>query len=76
MSNLNIYRELLSLLPSSPLLVGQVESVGTGTVTVQYPGGGTQMVRATGYAIGAKVFVRDGVVEGLAPALPTVTIEV
>lgn len=76
MSAINIYRELMTLLPSSPLLVGQVITVATGTVTVQYPGGGTQVVRATGYTVGAKVFVRDGVVEGLAPALTPLTIEV
>lgn len=76
MSSINVYRELMALLPDSPLLVGQVITVATGTVTVQYPGGGTQMARGAGYAVGAKVFVRDGVVEGLAPSLPTVTIEV
>jgi hypothetical protein len=73
---MNIYRELMALLPSSPLLVGQVVAVATGTVTVEYPGGGTQIVRATGYALNATVFVRDGVVEGLAPTLSTSTIEV
>ncbi len=76
MSNINVFKELIALLPSSPLLVGEVITVDTGTVTVEYPGGGTQMARATGYAVGAKVFVRDGVVEGLAPSLPTLTLEV
>jgi hypothetical protein len=76
MSSTNIYRELMALLPASPLLVGTVNSVATATAVVQYPGGGTQLVRATGYAAGAKVFVRDGVVQGPAPALATLTIEV
>lgn len=76
MSNLNVFKELLALLPSTPLLVGEVISVATGTVTVQQPGGGTQIVRASGYSVGAKVFFRGGVVEGLAPALATVVIEV
>jgi hypothetical protein len=76
MSTLNLYRELLALLPSSPLLVGQVITVATGAVTVQFPGGGTQVVRGVGYSVGAQVFVRDGLVEGAAPALPLVTIEV
>ena len=73
---INPFVELLGLLPQTPLLVGQVVSVGSGTVTVQYPGGGRQVARATGYSIGAKVFVRAGVVEGAAPALTAVTIEV
>lgn len=76
MSNINVFKELMALLPSSPLLVGEVIVVGVGTMTVQYPGGGTQVARGTGFAVGAKVFVRDGVVEGLAPSLPTVTLEV
>lgn len=76
MSEINIFKELMALLPSSPLLVGGVIGAGAGTVTVEYPGGGTQIARGTGFAIGAKVFVRDGVAEGLAPSLPTVTLEV
>lgn len=76
MSNINVFKELMALLPSSPLLVGQVIVVAAGTVTVEYPGGGTQIVRGAGFALGAKVFVRDGVVEGLAPSLPTLTLEV
>jgi hypothetical protein len=76
MSVLNPFKELLDLLPGSPLLVGRVVAVDTGLVTVQYPGGGQQTARGTGYAINAQVFVRNGVVEGLAPSLTAVTIEV
>ena len=76
MSSINVFKELMALLPSSPLLVGEVIVVARGTVTVEFPGGGTQVVRGTGFAVGAHVFVRDGVVQGLAPALPTSTIEV
>jgi len=73
---LNPFKQLLELLPKSPLLVGQVVAVGGGVVTVQYPGGGQQTARGTGYALGAKVFVRSGVVEGVAPSLTALTIEV
>lgn len=73
---LNPFKQLLALLPQSPLLVGQVVAVGSGVVTVQYPGGGQQTARGTGYAINAKVFVRAGAIEGLAPSLTAVTIEV
>lgn len=73
---LNSFKELLDLLPQTPLLVGQITVVAGNTATVLYPGGGAQRVRGSGFAVGAKVFVRDGVIEGLAPSLPTVTIEV
>jgi hypothetical protein len=76
MSALNPFKELLGLLPGSPLLVGRVVAVATGLVTVQYPGGGQQIARGAGYPINAQVFVRNGVVEGLAPSLTAVTIEV
>lgn len=76
MSALNPFKELLDLLPSSPLLVGRVVAVATGLVTVQYPGGGQQAARGAGYPLNAQVFVRGGVVEGLAPSLVAVTIEV
>ena len=44
-------------------------------VTVQLPGGGT--VRARGSAaVGDRVFVRDGVLEAVAPNLPLEIIEI
>jgi len=46
-----------------------------GTVTVQYPGGGTQRVRGEALA-GAVVWVRDGRLEGAAPALSAVDLAV
>ena len=73
---LNPFKQLLDLLPQTPLLVGQVVAVATGTLTVQYPGGGQHVVRGVGYAVTNQVFVRNGVVEGLAPALTAITIEV
>jgi hypothetical protein len=73
---INPFVELLSLLPQTPLLVGQVVSVGAGVVTVQYPGGGQQVARGTGYAVDDKVFVRGGAIEGAAPSLTAITIEV
>lgn len=48
---------------------------GVGVATVQPPGGAT--IRARGQAAVADVvFVRDGVIEGPAPALTLVTIDV
>ena len=71
----NVYEQFLQLLPDAPLQVGVVTEVGAGVVTVQLPGGGT--VRARGSAaIGARVFVRDGVLEAVAPNLPLEIIEI
>ena len=71
----NVYEQFLQLLPDAPLQVGVVTEVGAGVVTVQLPGGGT--VRARGItAIGDRVFVRDGVLEAVAPNLSLEIIEI
>lgn len=74
----NAFRLLLELLPEAPLLVATVVSVQTseGTSTVQYPGGNEQRVRGTSAAASTQVFVRNGIIEGAAPALAALTIEV
>lgn len=75
MLSTNVYRALRELLPEPPLLVATVQvNHADGTVTVQYPGGGTQRVRGAG-TVGQNVFIRSGVVEGSAPSLTPVTIE-
>ena len=71
----NVYEQFRQLLPDAPLQVGAVIEVGAGVVTVQLPGGGT--VRARGSAaVGERVFVRDGVLEAVAPNLPLEIIEI
>ena len=71
----NLYEQFRALLPDPPLQAGTGIDVGAGVVTVELPGGGR--VRARGHAaIGQPVFVRDGVVEALAPNLPIEVIEV
>lgn len=73
---MNLYRQLRELLPEPTLTVATVAAAHTdGTVTVTYPGGSQQRVRGTG-TVGVKVFVRAGQVEGQAPSLTAVTIEV
>ena len=74
----NLYRQLRSLLPEPPLLVATVLSIDTdlGTSLVQFPGGGQQTLRGTAVAVGLRAFVRNGLVEGEAPNLTEVTIEV
>jgi hypothetical protein len=78
MSQTNLYRALRELLPEPALMVATVVAVNTseGTSTVSFPGGGLQRVRGTSVAAGSLAFVRDGVIEGPAPALTLETIEV
>lgn len=72
----NLFRQLKALLPEPALQVATVASVNAdGTVTVTFPGGSQQRVRGTG-TVSGKVFVRNGLVEGDAPNLPSVTLEV
>lgn len=71
----NIYRTFLNLLPARPLQVGTVLAIADGVATVELPGGGRLQARgaATG---GQRVFIRDGVIEGVAPNLPIELIEI
>lgn len=72
---LNPYKRLLGLLPTRPLQVGTVESISNGVARIQLPGGG--FVPGRGEAtVGQRVFVRDGQIEGEAPALTVAVIEV
>jgi hypothetical protein len=72
----NVFRALRELLPEPALQVATVSAVNLdGTLTVDFPGGGSQRVRGAA-AVSDRVFVRNGVVEGLAPALTPLTIEV
>lgn len=76
MQQTNLYRALRELLPEPALQVATVATVNAdGTRTVTYPGGGTQRVRGTA-SVAAQVFVRAGVIEGDAPALTPLTIDV
>lgn len=64
----NPFRQFLELLPSRPLQVGTVSSVLGDVAVVDLPGGGA--IQARGQAtVGVRVWVRDGVIEGEAPAL-------
>lgn len=71
----NLFSQFKRLLPAQPLLVGTVISSGSGAVLVELPGG--DRITARGEATpGDDVFVRNGAVEGTAPALTLVLIEV
>lgn len=71
----NPYKRLLGLLPTTPLQVGDVVAVDNGVATLQMPGGGTITARGAA-TVGARVFFRDGVIEGPAPTLTFVTVDV
>lgn len=71
----NVYEQFRRLIPDPPLQAGTVIEVGSGVVAVALPGGG--VLRARGSAeLGHVVFVRDDVVEGIAPSLPLELIEI
>ncbi len=71
----NPYKRLLGLLPVTPLQVGNVTGITNGVATIELPGGG--LVTARGNTTpGARVFFRDDVIEGPAPTLTLVTVEV
>ncbi len=73
---MNLYRQLIELLPTEPLTVATVSATHTDeTVTVAYPGGATQRVRGTA-PVGSAVFIRSGQIQGGAPELDFFTIEV
>ena len=71
----NLYEQFRQLIPDPPLQAGKVVGVGSGVVTVALPGGG--LIRARGNAtVGQTVFVRDEVIEGIAPSLPLELIDI
>lgn len=71
----NPYTKLLGLMPQRPLLVGDVLVVEDGVATIEMPGGG--IMRARGLAdVADRVFFRDGAIEGPAPTLDYVEIDV
>jgi hypothetical protein len=64
----NVYRQLVDLLPSDRLDVGQVASVQADGVAVILLSGETLRVRGTAI-VGAYVYIQGGVIVGPAPSL-------
>lgn len=70
----NVYKKFLAILPDDPLLVGTVAAVySDDMVDVTLTGGGTIRVSGTA-AVGSRVFVQGGSVQGPAPDLPLVNV--
>lgn len=74
----NIFRRLLELLPSEPVLVGSISAAhADGTATVQLPGGALLRVRnPLAQPLGAAVYLQGGAVIGDAPQLPVIEMEI
>jgi hypothetical protein len=71
----NPYTRLRALLPGDRLEIGTVVSSEPGRVVVTLPGGGRSTVIGDAQ-IGAQVYIRGGRIDGLAPSLPVVEIDV
>lgn len=71
----NLFTTFRRLIPDAPLLVGTITAVDAGGATVELPDGTTVRARGEG-AVDDVVFVRDGRIEGPAPALSVVEIEI
>lgn len=71
----NLFKRFQRLVAGPPLLVGEVIDETDELLTVEEPGGGRHVVRGTA-TVGSRVFFRGAVVEGPAPDLPVVEIEV
>jgi hypothetical protein len=74
--NTNVYRRLLALMPDPPEDVGEVTALTGDGVTLETISGATVTARGTGWSIGDLVYVKDGAVQGPAPVISTVEIEV
>lgn len=73
----NLIRRLRELLPAPALQIADVLAVhADNTSTVEYPDGSQQRVRGTTVAIGEPAFIRNGVIEGLAPGRAATVIEI
>ena len=73
--NSNPIARLRALLPGAPLLVATVVSSSASACLVELPSGDRLTVRGSG-SVGHKVFVRAGNIEGPAPDLTEVQIDV
>lgn len=71
----NPFRAFKEIFPDPPLQVATVTAVDGDVATVELPGGGVLQVRGTA-AVDARVFVRNGVIEGEAPGLTVVSVDV
>ena len=73
----NQFQQFLDLVRDPALQVGTVQSVASNVATVILPGGGLLKARGgSADMVGRAVFVRNDVIEGLAPNLTLEVIEI
>lgn len=75
----NLWRRFADLLPHSPTLLAMVTLLHSdGSASLTLLGGGILRTRTGGVdcSVGDRVFVRDGQIQGLAPQLPQVMVEI
>lgn len=75
MITVNLFRRLKQLIPDEPVQIGEVVAVDAYGAMVQYAAGELQRVRGVA-VLGQKVFVRGGAIEGPAPDLVVVEIDI
>ena len=71
----NLFAIFRQLLPATPLQVGTVTGIADGVATIELPGGGIATARGDA-TVDQRVFFRAGAIEGAAPDLPAVEIEI
>lgn len=71
----NLFKRFSSLTGRSFRTVGTCTDASFGECTIQYPGGSVVRVKGAGVE-GTRYFVQDGKLDGEAPSLPSLTIEV
>ena len=73
----NLYRYLQELVPQPTVQIATVIAVNAdNTSTVEFPDASRLTVRGTAVAVGSPAFIRNGVIEGLAPARTATVVEV
>ncbi|MGJ7558639.1 hypothetical protein ACSFBI_32095 [Variovorax sp. RB3P1] len=75
MASTNLFNAFIELLPSYPLQLATITVIDGEVARLELPGGGVLTARGVG-AVGDQVFVRDGVIEGQAPSMPFVQVEI
>lgn len=73
--SINAYALLRELMPQAPLQIGTIIEAYGGVATIELPGGVKIQARGIGN-VGNLVFVRDDLIEGIAPNLTVELIEV
>lgn len=75
---MSLWSRFQKLLPTEPLFVGTITQLGAGGIrTVTLPSGHMLIVRGgDGLLVGARVFVRGGVIQGSAPVLADEELEI